>query len=53
MSTAKQAIAARRKSRIDPRYKGLKSGDAAINKRRLEAKVNREKERMGRKAFKK
>lgn len=53
MSTCRQAIAARRKARVDPRFKRLKSGDAVINKHRLEAKLKREKERMGRKAFKK
>lgn len=49
MSTCKQATAARRKSRINPRYKRLKSGDAAVNKRRLEARMSREKERQIRK----
>ena len=52
MSTCKQAIAARRQSVIDPRYKGLKSGDAAVNKRRLEARMSREKERQIRKGKK-
>lgn len=53
MSTCRQAIAARRKSRIDPRYKTLKSGDAVTNKRRLEARVKREKELAIRKGRKK
>ena len=53
MSTCSQAIAARRKSRIDPRYKGLKSGDATTNKRRLEDKMKREKDRAIRKGKKK
>ena len=52
MSTCRQAIAARRKSAIDVRYRGLKSGDVAISRRRLEAKINREKTRAGRKAKK-
>lgn len=49
MSVTQQANAARRKARIDPRYKGLKSSDAAVSKRRLEAKVRREQERKQRK----
>ena len=49
MSICQQAIASRRKSRIDPRYKSLKVGDAAVSRRRLEAKVRREHERSMRK----
>lgn len=45
MSIARQAIAARRKARVDPRYKGLKFGDAAVSKNRLDAKIRRERER--------
>jgi len=52
MSTARQAIARRRKARIDPRYKGQKFGDAAVSQRREEAKVRRERERLGRKSKK-
>ena len=50
MSTARQAIAARRKARTDPRYKGQKFGDAAVSGLRLEAKIRREYERDRRKA---
>ena len=49
MSICQQAIAMRRKARIDPRYKSLKVGDAAVSRRRLEAKVRREHERSMRK----
>ena len=47
-----QAIAARRKARNDPRYRGQKFGDAGVSRRRLEAKVRREHERMQRKSKK-
>lgn len=46
MSTCQQAIAARRKARSDIRYKGQKFGDAAVSRRRLEAKIRREYERQ-------
>jgi hypothetical protein len=52
MSIAQQAITARRKARRDPRYKGQKFGDAAVSRQRLEAKIRRERERVGRKAKK-
>ncbi len=52
MSAARQAIAARRKARTDPRYKGQKFGDATVSRRRLEAKIRREHERLQRKSKK-
>ncbi len=52
MSVTQQANAARRKARTDPRYKGLKSADAAVSRRRLEAKIRREQERKFRKSRK-
>ena len=53
MSTARQAIAARRMARIDPRYRGQKSHDATVSKRRLDAKIHREKMRAARKGLSK
>lgn len=53
MSTARQAIAKRRTARIDPRYRGQKSADAAVSRRRLEAKISREMDRKLRKGKKK
>ena len=52
MSTARQAIAARRKAIKDPRYRGLKIVDAATSRRRMETKVRREMDRQLRKGRK-
>lgn len=38
MSTCRQAIRARRKARIDPRYIKTKRGDAAVRARKQRAK---------------
>ncbi len=42
MSTARQAIRRRKQARIDTRYRTQKTGDAETSRRRLEAKVLRE-----------
>ncbi len=50
MSVTQQAIAARRRARMDSRYKGLKTRDAATSRRRAEVKLRREQERKQRKS---
>jgi hypothetical protein len=53
MSTCRQAIAARRKARNDPRYKALKSGDAAVRAARYAQKIANENMRRQRAKAKK
>lgn len=53
MSAQAQAKAARRKARIDPRYKSGKSADAATRARRYAITVERQKQMAQRKVSKK
>lgn len=53
MSVAAQAIAARRKARIDPRYARLASRDAIARERKFKAMLQRQKDMAARKGAKK
>ncbi len=46
MSTCRQAVRARKKARLDPRYRKLKIMDKATSARRQATKVARERDRM-------
>ncbi len=52
MSTCKQAMAARRKGKHDPRYKKLRNKDAATQEAKLKKKIENEKIRAQRKGGK-